>query len=25
VFSAVVGVSPGAWRREGHGVSEDET
>ena len=25
VFSAVVGVSPGAWRREAHGVPEDET
>ena len=25
VFSAVVGVSPGAWRREEQGVSEDET
>ena len=25
VFSAVVGVSPGAWRRETHGAPESET
>jgi AraC family transcriptional regulator len=25
VFSAVVGVSPGVWRREAHGVPENET
>ncbi|MDO9562813.1 MAG: AraC family transcriptional regulator [Bradyrhizobium sp.] len=25
VFSAVVGVSPGVWRRENHGVPENET
>jgi len=25
VFSAAVGVSPGAWRRETHGAPESET
>ena len=25
VFSAVVGISPGAWRRESQGISESET
>jgi hypothetical protein len=25
VFTAVVGVSPGAWRRETHGAPESET
>ena len=25
VFSAMVGVSPGAWRRETQGISEGET
>jgi AraC family transcriptional regulator len=25
VFSAAVGVSPGAWRREAHGAPEEGT
>jgi AraC-like DNA-binding protein len=25
VFSSVVGVSPGVWRRETHGVAESDT
>ena len=25
VFSSVVGVSPGAWRRDTHGTPEEET